>query len=85
MKRTGIVLVLLTLAAPGCFGLPVLPDQPPTKATVAEKKDVPPQPPVRADDIDEKNVREKFAALQAEVDRDLSDGPADEKPIKVRP
>ncbi len=84
MKRTGIVLVLLTLAAPGCFGLPLMPDQPPAKATVAEKKDVPP-PPVRADDIDEKNAHDKFAALQAEVERDLSDGPADEKPIKVRP
>ena len=83
MKRTGIVLVLMTLAAPGCFGLPLLPDQPPAKATVAEKKDVP--PPVRADDIDEKNAHDKFAALQAEVERDLSDGPPDEKPIKVRP
>jgi hypothetical protein len=78
-------LVLLTLAAPGCFGLPLVPDQPPAQATAAEKKDVAPQSPVRADDIDEKNAHEKFAALQAEVERDLSDGPGDEKPVKVRP
>ena len=89
MKFTGIALLLLMLAAPGCLPMPVLPDQTPLAAPVVEKdkdKEAAPRPVVvKAEDIDEKNAHEKANALQAELDRAAGDSRVEGKPLKVRP
>ena len=86
MKYAGFVLLLLTLAAPGCLPLPVLPDQPPPAAAMVEKEKeaAPRTAPVKAEDIDEKNAHDKANALQAELDRAVGDSRVEGKPLKVR-
>jgi hypothetical protein len=85
MKYTGIGLLLLMLAAPGCLPVPVAPDQP--SGDVMTKDNAAAAKPglVKPDDVTEANAHEVANALQAELDRAVNEKPADEKPLKVRP
>jgi hypothetical protein len=85
MKYTGIGLLLVLLAAPGCLPVPVVPEQPAADVTAANKAAAPKPPPVKVDEVTEANAHEMADALQAELEWALKETPTEGKPLKVRP
>ncbi len=81
MKNACYGLLLAVWTGAGCVSLPsFFTDEKPAPLVttpVAKPKRLP--APVTADQVNESNYREKLAALQAEIDRDVEGQTADEE------
>ena len=68
MKRTGILLLALALAATGCVELPTWTETKPPAKEPAPLVPVEP-PPVQADQVNDGNAAQALNALRDELDR----------------
>jgi hypothetical protein len=75
MKNACWSLMLAACAAAGCITLPSFKSNDKPDPAPHVSKPARPAPPVTEDQVTEDNVREKFAALRAELDREAEGEP----------
>jgi hypothetical protein len=67
MKCWIVLIVLTTLAAPGCVILPAKIEEPPVPPV--NVSDLTPPPPITPEQVNENNTQESFQRLSGEVER----------------